>query len=307
MMDELIVDFMDFTNEPNGDINWIQHIKLPFPKYCWTSAHEDKEAVTTGTILEAWLNTYGRVKRIRCNNGTEFKGKKYGDFKSVYQKWGILIINGRGYYPETQGTVEIANRTFKRRLRALQTARSTRHWVEFLPEITIIINTSPLDALLTLEKRIAHNYMKVVERIVKKRGSDQTLVLESQIVLFEFPKEMRTSLELLTIPIRIMKLISVTTKLYSQYGLIKGMHQVSQLTPITVTKAVQLEFGRRPLSVLQKAGRAATTALKVKRSTEAVPKLATKAGRKKKAIEVDDEVRDITPLAFNTRAKKAKN
>jgi hypothetical protein len=81
----------------------------------------------------------------------------------------------------------------------------------------------------------------------------------------------------------------------------------SNAQPITVTKAVQLEFGRGPLSSLQKAGRAATAALKVKRGTEAVPKLATKAGRKRKVIEVDDEVEDVTPPAFSTRSKKAKN
>jgi hypothetical protein len=43
--------------------------------------------------------------------------------------------------------VEIANRTFKRRLTALQLAKGTSHWVELLPELVRTINTTTSSAL----------------------------------------------------------------------------------------------------------------------------------------------------------------
>lgn len=64
IMDELVVDLMDFTMEEDQLVNWIMLMKLPFSKHIWTSPHEDKEAKSTGTGLEAWLNSYGKVKRM---------------------------------------------------------------------------------------------------------------------------------------------------------------------------------------------------------------------------------------------------
>ena len=55
------------------------------------------------------------------------------------------MINGRLYHLQTQGSVENANQTFKRRLTALQleTGRSALQWVLLLLQLAIIINTSP--------------------------------------------------------------------------------------------------------------------------------------------------------------------
>ena len=65
-------------------------------------------------------------------------------------KLGIKIINGCAYHPQTQGSVEQANQTFKRRLGALQRERgiSNSKWVELLLELAIIINTTSSSALL---------------------------------------------------------------------------------------------------------------------------------------------------------------
>jgi hypothetical protein len=57
------------------------------------------------------------------------------------------MIRGRAYHPQTQGTVERANRTFKRRLSALQAQKRRSDWVALLPELALVINTTSTRAL----------------------------------------------------------------------------------------------------------------------------------------------------------------
>jgi hypothetical protein len=46
------------------------------------------------------------------DNSNKFKG----ELKIVLNSYGIPIINGQAYYPQTQGSVEQANDIFKQRL-----------------------------------------------------------------------------------------------------------------------------------------------------------------------------------------------
>jgi len=73
-----------------------------------------------------------------CDNGTEFKG----EVLQLCQRNGINVINGSPFHPQSQGLVESANKTLKRRLQALQMERVTTEWVRFLLELTLMINTT---------------------------------------------------------------------------------------------------------------------------------------------------------------------
>src|SRR5271168_4201032 len=90
-------------------------------------------------ILIALTNISGSA----CDNGPEFKAQ----VKELAQNLGIRIVRGRAYHPQSQGAVEIANRTFKRRLTALQLARGVSTWANLLPELALTINTTTSRAL----------------------------------------------------------------------------------------------------------------------------------------------------------------
>jgi hypothetical protein len=60
----------------------------------------------------------------------------------------VPIIRGRSYYPQTQGSVEVANKTFKRRLLVVGGEAGLKEWVRYLPAIAEVINTTRPACLL---------------------------------------------------------------------------------------------------------------------------------------------------------------
>src|SRR5436190_3356384 len=70
-----------------------------------------------------------------------------GAIKLLCAKLNIRIIRGRPYHPQSQGSIEVANRIFKKRLRAAQLGYGHKDWVSLLPEIAFVINTTTSRAL----------------------------------------------------------------------------------------------------------------------------------------------------------------
>jgi hypothetical protein len=65
----------------------------------------------------------------------------------VYKQRGIKIIRGRAYHPQSQGSIEVANRIFKKRLRAVRADTGIQSWLQLLPLIIWVINTTVTPAL----------------------------------------------------------------------------------------------------------------------------------------------------------------
>jgi hypothetical protein len=137
------LDLMDMRFSPAGDYKWILQIKSHFSRYVWLTALKDKESTSTATVFSTWLDFNGFCKIVQCNNDIEFKGALH----RKCLKYGIKIINGRAYHPETQGSVERANGTYKQRLRAYIMETGGNNWVELLGDITRVINTTPCSVL----------------------------------------------------------------------------------------------------------------------------------------------------------------
>ena len=72
------------------------------------------------------------------DNGGEFKGAVL----LLCRDRNINTITGRAYHPQSQGSIEQANKTFKSKLRAIQMETGTKKWAHLLSKIAKIMNSS---------------------------------------------------------------------------------------------------------------------------------------------------------------------
>ena len=72
------------------------------------------------------------------DNGSEFKGA----LQILIDSLDIPIIKGRSYYPQTQGSVESSNGTFKDRLASIILEIGKKDWINALLSIIKTINTT---------------------------------------------------------------------------------------------------------------------------------------------------------------------
>jgi hypothetical protein len=68
-----------------------------------------KTSKAAAELLMLWINDNGFFRILACDNSTEFKGAVIALCKAR----GAKIINGRAYYPESQGSIEVINKIFK--------------------------------------------------------------------------------------------------------------------------------------------------------------------------------------------------
>jgi hypothetical protein len=134
----LQLDLMDMRLNPDDNCKWILQIKCHFSQYVWLFALKDKKAESVAIAFSLWLDFNSFCHIVQCDNGTKFKGA----LRQKCKKYGIKLIHGRPYYPQTQGSVERANGTYKHRLRAYIMENGNHGWVKSLGDIARVINTT---------------------------------------------------------------------------------------------------------------------------------------------------------------------
>jgi hypothetical protein len=118
-------------------------LKCHFSKFVWIRGLKAKSADEAADELIKWLNDNGYISILACDIEGEFEGKVI----EVCKQRGIKIIRGRPYHTQSQGSIEIANRTFERWLQAIRADTSIQSWMQLLPLIAWVINTTPTSAL----------------------------------------------------------------------------------------------------------------------------------------------------------------
>lgn len=159
---------MDFHTKPDGDYKYILHIIDHFSKYSCTFPLRSKEASETARRMATWIGFFGPPKILQCDNGGEFRGATL----ALLQGWGIRVINGRPRHPETQGLVEKANSTFKRKLRAWMTDSGRSDWADSLPEISLSMNqqkhstTGQTPYQIVFKQRMQSHRLSFADRVI---------------------------------------------------------------------------------------------------------------------------------------------
>lgn len=79
-------------------------------------------------------------EQLIADNGSEFKNK---DVAAVLERWNVVMIHSRPHHPQTNGTVESSNKTFKQRLRALRAENAHRPWWDLMQLASCTYALSP--------------------------------------------------------------------------------------------------------------------------------------------------------------------
>ena len=110
-----------------------------FSKYVEVEAIADKSAKTVAkTIMETWVTRYSTPKEIVTDGGKEFANELLNE---LCKELGILHKTTTPYHPQTNGAVEVFNRTMKHFLATAIEAPFT-DWECLLPALRLCYNTS---------------------------------------------------------------------------------------------------------------------------------------------------------------------
>jgi hypothetical protein len=74
---------------------------------------------------------------MQADNGKEFKGA----LLILLWKYGIQVVNGAPWSPQTQGLIKQANGVVENKLRAWKMDHGSTEWKDGLLEVTLIMNT----------------------------------------------------------------------------------------------------------------------------------------------------------------------
>lgn len=128
LFERVQVDLIDMTSEPDGEYKWICHMEDHFSKFHMLFAMRNKEAPTVARKVYHWIAILGIFEILQSDNGTEFKGI----YLELMRRYGIKVINGRPRTPRTQGLVEQANGTVKKKIGNWKRTHGSTHWVDGL-------------------------------------------------------------------------------------------------------------------------------------------------------------------------------
>jgi len=139
-LDRVYIDLMDFTSQPKDGYKYILQVKDHFSRMVWLYALHEKSSGEVARCICIWFSLNGSLSAIYCDNRTEFQG----DFNDLVETRNppIPVIRGRAYHPQSQGSVEVHNREFKRHLAALRVKRGIVSWLQLLPELQEVTNTT---------------------------------------------------------------------------------------------------------------------------------------------------------------------
>jgi hypothetical protein len=140
MMHHIVIDLIDYSNNPAGEFKYIIHAVDHFTSFHYVDAIRAKTAKEVLHFLRRMCSITGVPCILHSDNGSEFRNALVEAFISHNS---IMFRHGKPYKPSTQGKVERGNRVLKVAIRKLQAKSNfTKSWYDVLFEATMAINTN---------------------------------------------------------------------------------------------------------------------------------------------------------------------
>ena len=105
------IDLIDVRADPDGEYQWILHIRDHFSKYSYTYPLKSKESSAVAIPLMVWIGQPGPRKILQCDNGNDIVLR-------LVKFYRIIVVHGRPRHPQSQGFIEQANAVLKRKIQS---------------------------------------------------------------------------------------------------------------------------------------------------------------------------------------------
>jgi len=136
LWEQVQIDLIDMRADPDGEYQWILHIRDHFSKFSCAYPLKSKESMEVAIALMVWIGQFGPPKILQCDNGNEFKG----EVLRIVESYRITLIHGRPRHPQTQGLIEQANAVLKQKIRIAKAKTGVNRWRQFLPMVILAMN-----------------------------------------------------------------------------------------------------------------------------------------------------------------------
>ena len=141
-----LVDMNKLCTKYKGKVfRYVLSVMDVFSRYHWLVPLQRKRSSHVARELIRIYREHGAPLVIQHDQGAEFDGA----VSRLCKQLQIKVIKGRPYHPQSQGKVERAHRTLKKKLRYdfLSTKKAGVNWPEGLPHYAQALNQNPKEEL----------------------------------------------------------------------------------------------------------------------------------------------------------------
>ena len=121
------VDLIDMRSEADGEFKWILNYQDHFTKFVHLRPLKYKTAEEVAYhIVDIFQTSNGAPLILQTDNGGEFVNDW---LKEIAKQWpGMKLVRGRSRYPQSQGSVEAANKEIKKMLGSWASETNSTNW-----------------------------------------------------------------------------------------------------------------------------------------------------------------------------------
>ncbi|XP_031334186.1 KRAB-A domain-containing protein 2-like [Photinus pyralis] len=185
------VDLIDFQSMPDSKFKWIMNYQDHSTKFIFLRALESKRAEEVAKELLSIFLLIGAPKILQSDNGREFVNRIITDLKTMWPE--CLLVHGRPRHPQSQGSIERANKDVEDMIRAWMHDNNSKKWsigLQFLQWQKNIsfhrtIGRSPYKALLGSDPKLGLTSSNIPLSLAKTIETEEEL----QEILNDRPAE----------------------------------------------------------------------------------------------------------------------